>query len=409
MTSARPRRILLRCDANPQLGIGHVARCQALAAALYARGAECIVVGPGREYQTSTAVREWIPHPFGGFEAKAKAEAEAEAEADADATLADAESLAAIAKHHQADWLVLDDYRVNEAYQRVLRKHACRWLQFDGASTQTLWADLVLNSSPAARAENYQKRLGNPATQLLLGPRYAILRSEFAAPNCSGEAASPNDRPAPNDQPAPNDPASPQRLDRAGDTPIRVYLNFGGGDDRGALRWCAQTLLEAFPRPLHLKLVSGQQNPHNETLGLWASRQGHQLEFLVNPPNLAVHLRACDLAILSGGMSCYEADSCGLSMLLVPLVPNQVAHARAWAEHGRAHLLEGWPDVSPSALRAALTQCVAEWEGIQQRPQLTDGLGPRQRPQLTDGLGARQRRQLTDGLGAQRVAELLLA
>ena len=375
MTSARPRRILLRCDANPQLGIGHVARCQALAAALYARGAECIVVGPGREYQTSTAVREWIPHPFGGFEAKA----EDEAEAEADATLADAESLAAIAKHHQADWLVLDDYRVNEAYQRVLGKHACRWLQFDGASTQTLWADLVLNSSPAARAENYQKRLGNPATQLLLGPRYAILRTEFAAPNCSGEAA------------------IPPRLDRAGDTPIRVYLNFGGGDDRGALRWCAQTLLEAFPRPLHLKLVSGQQNPHNEALGQWASSQGHRLEFLVNPPNLAAHLRACDLAILSGGMSCYEADSCGLPMLLVPLVPNQVAHARAWAEHGRAYLLEGWPEVSPAALRAALMQCVAEWEGIQQRPQLTDGLGARQRPQLTDGLGA------------QRVAELLLA
>ena len=351
MNRGQRRRVLLRCDASPQLGIGHVARCQALAAALHARGAECILIGPEPEYRTSDVFRGWIPQTFRGTEA--------------DQYLADAESLAAMAKQYQADWIVLDDYRVNEAYQHVLRKHACRWLQFDGASAQTLWADVVLNSSPGVRAERYQARLANTDTQLLLGPTYAILRPEFASTN------------------APPEPAAAGKLERLGEATIRIYLNFGGGDDRGALRWCAQTLLETFPYPLHLKLVSGPQNPNNRVLAHWASNQGPQLEFLLNPPHVAAQLRECDLAILSGGMSCYEADSCGLDMVLVPLVPNQLAHARAWATHGRAKVLEGWPEVSPAALRAALLNCMVESRGS--RPP-----------------------KLTDGLGAQRVADFLM-
>lgn len=369
MVKPQRRRVLLRCDANPQLGLGHVARCQALAGALHARGADCILIGPERRYQTretsetsktsetNDVFRDWIPHPFGGTEAGNH--------------VADAESLAAMAKHYQADWLVLDDYRVNEHYQHVLRANACRWLQFDGASSQTLWAEVVLNSSPAARAEHYQHRLSNTATQLLLGPRYAILRAEFAAPNTAAKLATTT-------------------------APIRIYLNFGGGDDRGALRWCAETLLDGFSHPLHLKLVSGQQNPNNPALAEWAARQGPQLEFLVNPPQVAAQMRECDLAILSGGMSCYEADTCGLPMLLLPLVSNQLTHARAWANHGRAHLLEAWPEVSPAALRATLLDCVAQWE--------------RERAETPDQtLQPTTRRQLTDGLGAQRVAEILMA
>ena len=173
-------------------------------------------------------------------------------------------------------------------------------------------------------------------------------------------------------------------------------MNFGGGDDRGALRWCADTLLDGFSHPLHLKLVSGQQNPNNPALAEWAARQGPQLEFLVNPPQVAAQMRECDLAILSGGMSCYEADTCGLPMLLLPLVSNQLTHARAWANHGRAHLLEAWPEVSPAALRATLLDCVAQWE--------------RERAETPDQtLQPTTRRQLTDGLGAQRVAEILMA
>ena len=380
MSKPQRRRVLLRCDANPQLGLGHVARCQALAGALHAQGADCILIGPERQYQTSETsetsdvFRDWIPHPFGG--------------AQAGNGVADAESLAAMAKHYQADWLVLDDYRVNEQYQHVLRAHACRWLQFDGASSQTLWADVVLNSSPAARAEHYQHRVSNVATQLLLGPRYAILRAEFAAPNTVAKLATTT-------APSPTSDLT-KRLSPGNNAPIRIYLNFGGGDDRGALRWCADTLLDGFSHPLHLKLVSGQQNPNNPALAEWAARQGPRLEFLVNPPQVAAQMRECDLAILSGGMSCYEADACGLPMLLLPLVPNQLTHARAWAKHGRAHLLEAWPEVSPAALRATLLDCVAQWE--RERAEIPDQtLQPTTCPQLTDGLGA------------QRVAEILMA
>jgi len=388
MRKAEGRRILLRCDANPNLGLGHVARCQALAAALDQLGAECIMLGPDQTYQTSDVFRDWIRQPFGGERANpssATATGTDTAVVAAKAALADANWLAQIANNYQADWLVVDDYRVSEHYQQVLRAHACRWLQFDGSSPQRLWADVVLNSSPAARAEDYQDRVANAASQLLLGPRYAILRTEFA--DASANVAS---------RTSTNTNAklvTRKTVERESESPIQIYLNFGGGDDRGALRWCAQTLLDAFPHPVHLKLVSGEQNPNNGALAEWASRQGPQLEFRVNPPGLSELMLECELAILAGGTSCYEADACGLPMLLLPLVPNQLTHARAWAAHGRAHLIEGWSDASPAALRDRLIARMLEWhrERVEASPKTVQ-----------------HRRRLTDGLGAKRVAERLM-
>jgi len=286
--------VIFRCNAGPEIGFGHLVRCRALAHALYQKGKHCVMVGPDQSYVKPAdheLFEDWIPV------------------ADWSSSADDAQRLIDIAQAHQSKWLVLDDYRVDETYQLELRKFGLRWLQFDGSASKPLWANIVVNANPAAKVEDYAEVLRNADTQLLLGPRYAILRPEF-------------------DHVVPREPWRPVK---------KILVMFGGGDDRGAIQLVLSALLPVTKPDQQLIVITGAENPNNQTLMEWIDAHDKgRVDLYIEPNNVAQLMVSCDLAVMAGGTSTYEAVRCGLPMILITIADNQISQSRAWSKIGKA-------------------------------------------------------------------------
>lgn len=336
--------ILFRCNAGPEIGFGHLTRCRALAHALSEQGEQCVMAGPDKAYanaEDEPLFSAWEPLEWKG-------------------SATDARSLIELAAHHSATGLVLDDYRVNEAYQLVLRSHGLKWLQFEARTDQPIWADIVLNANPVAKAEDYAPILRNPATRLLLGPRYAILRPEFAQVN-------------------PRNPSRPLR---------KVLVTFGGGDDRGAILFVLSTLSPVTPKDLHFLVISGSHNPRNGELKDWIRTNAQdRVHLVINPQPIAPLFAECDLAIMAGGTTTYEAACCGLPMLLITIAENQLRQAQGWAEFNVAVFAGSIIQTSCEKLLNAFSK-VTEPYRLQEQ--------------------SRAGRALVDGLGAQTTASIFV-
>lgn len=303
--------IVFRCGAGPRVGIGHVVRCRQLAVLLGRLGRGAVMVGPSRDYavaRDATLFRDWIPVP------------------DWESSEADAARVVAAAGRFGAAALVMDDYRVDEPYQLVLRAAGLRWMQqFDASRPQPFWADFVVNASPYEKREHYAGLLRGERTEVLFGPRYAILRPEFP----------------------------PETVGEPGRPVTRVLLTFGGGDDHGAIRRVATAL--AGEPDLRFVAVSGPHNPANEALRAWVRDEaGDRVSLLIDPADVAGTFASCDLAVMGGGTSTYEAAACGLPMLLVAMAENQCRQGQGWEDLGAARFLGRAGELSDAALLAAV-------------------------------------------------------
>ncbi len=322
--------ILFRCDANSLLGFGHLMRCRALAAALCALGRECMMVGPDAACQQTGDAKlfsHWIALPWLGHPA------------------ADAADLARIATKYRASALVLDDMRIDESYQRVLAEQGLRWLQFDGARGHPLWADLIVNASPAANGNYYREHALNPAALLLLGPAHAVLRPEFL-----------------------HVPDSQRSTNKK-----RVLLMFGGGDDRGAIRIALQTLHAALPPDICFDVVAGRQNPNHHVLSaLVAALPPGRARYYIEPADLPALMQGCKVAVMAGGTATYEVNLFGVPMVLVSIADNQIPQARAWDAQGQAIYIGELDGLNPQHLADATLEQLSRQS---QPPKLVDGQG----------------------------------
>lgn len=137
--------LLLRSDANPQVGAGHVMRALALAHAWQDEGGKVAHRGrcdlPGLSERLASAdIGRGPAH---------------------------------------ADWVAIDGYGFDSAESRVARSAGARVLVLDDTSHREAYdADLLLNQNPHADPAMYADKTG---AALLLGPRFALLRKEFWA------------------------------------------------------------------------------------------------------------------------------------------------------------------------------------------------------------------------------------
>lgn len=279
--------ILFRCDASPQLGLGHLIRCRALAYALRKQGQQCMMVGPPKIYMNAEDTKLFVVWETLKWES----------------VEADARCVAALVEHFSAAILVLDDYRVDVDYQLLLRSRGLRWLQFETRTDRAIWADIVLNANPAVNSKEYASVLCNPNTKLLLGPHFAMLRPEFSDIN----------------------------LKKYNPHIARVMVTFGGGDDLGLTLFVLATLLPVTPKHIEFVVMSGECNPRNSEITSWIQDNGESRVIIeINPRNVASLIVSCDLAIMAGGSTIYEAACCGLNMILIATAENQINQSNAW-------------------------------------------------------------------------------
>jgi len=348
--------VVFRADANPTIGTGHLMRCLALANALAAEGLRCLFLcraaGIGalaeRIRQAGHDLRlltegspaatagddpphgRWLPHGWAADLALCRQ---------------------ALAGEPTADWLVVDHYALDARWESAAT-FAHRRLIIDDLADRPHAGDLLLDSGlhsdPAAR---YRPWL-NADCQLLAGPRYALLRPEFAA----------------------------RRQVRAVNaTPPHLLVLFGGAD-ADDLTGQTVALLEQLPQPWTADVVVGDLYPHRQVLDERLAGQPH-LRLRVAPPDIAALMAQADIAIGAPGTTSWERCVLALPTIAIAVAANQESMAEALARQG-AHLYLGRSSrLADTPLLSALSLLMGNpgWRQAmsQAAASITDGLGSR--------------------------------
>ncbi|GAB4257794.1 MAG: UDP-2,4-diacetamido-2,4,6-trideoxy-beta-L-altropyranose hydrolase [Deferrisomatales bacterium] len=347
--------LLLRADAGPGIGAGHLMRCLALAQAWGEAGGRAVL-----------AAAELAP----ALAARAAREFdEVVAVAGRPGSREDARATARIARQGGAGWIVLDGYAFGDAYEEEAAGGGARLLALDDCGhADHRCADAVLNQNLHATAALYPRR--GPHTALLLGPRYCLLRREFRA------------RPAPRRR-----PEGPAR---------RVLVTFGGADPLGLTEEALEALaLLPEAEALDCAVAVGGANPRAGSIARAAEAAPFRCRVHRDPPDLAALMAWADLALTAAGSTCWELAHLGVPAAAVVVAENQIAHAQALAEAGTLCLVG-------RAGRLPREQWAEEIRKILGDPRARERMAHRG-PALVDGQGAVRVVEHLAGAGAEPI------
>lgn len=329
--------VAFRADASLDIGTGHVMRCLTLADALAAGGAICAFVcreHPGhlidhihaRGHAVYPLPAPGTGTPAGDVPAHARWLG-VDWETDARQT---AEALTLLPGRSVVDWLVVDHYAIDARWESALRGSRDRLLAIDDLADRPHACDLLLDQNLGRDAADYAALVPKHC-RLLVGPRYALLRPEFAALRES----------------------SLRR--RAQPTLRHLLITMGGVDRPNATGRVLEALADSpLPADCHITAVVGAHAPWRDAVRTAAATLPWRTEVLADVPDMARLMAESDLAIGAAGGTALERCCLGLPSLLVVLADNQRSGAAALDSHGAARLLG-----DPTAIGANLPVAIA--------------------------------------------------
>ncbi|MBI4442278.1 MAG: UDP-2,4-diacetamido-2,4,6-trideoxy-beta-L-altropyranose hydrolase [Acidobacteria bacterium] len=305
--------IVIRADASPDIGIGHVMRCLALAQAwqdLGGRATFAMALGASASEGRLSAE---------GMKVVQLAVRSGSAE--------DAKETAGLARTQGAAWVVLDGYDFGADCQRAIKESGLRLLCIDdNGHAGHYYADLVLNQNLHADESFYSNR--EPYTRLLLGSRYVLLRREFL--KWRGW-----ERP----------------------TPLvarKVLVTLGGGDPENVTLKVIQALQQVQDDGLEARVVVGPTNPHMEQLRSMIRPLGGSIRLETNVCSMPDCIAWADLAIAGAGCTLWELLFMRTPTLALIMADNQRLAAEEIGRQGLAEILGRANTLSLVDLAAAI-------------------------------------------------------
>jgi UDP-2,4-diacetamido-2,4,6-trideoxy-beta-L-altropyranose hydrolase len=311
-------RVIFRADASVMIGTGHVMRCLTLAEVLRDAGASCAFVIRNHLGHLG----DWIAER--GFDVKLLDPpiGQGGTAPPVHASWAgvpwqqDAEETRAV-MGVDVDWLVVDHYAFDACWQRAVAGSEMRIMVIDDLADRPHEADLLLDQNLGREASDYDG-LVPERCQRLIGPRYALLRPEFAAARAASLAG---------------------RLGR----PLRhILITMGGTDAIDATSYVLDALRgAALPDDAHLTVVMGRNAPALARVQSFAAEMPWPTEVAVDVADMAELMAEADLAVGAGGGTTWERCCMGLPSIIVQTADNQKELVRALVAQAVS------PDVGP--------------------------------------------------------------
>lgn len=325
------QRIVIRVDASIEMGMGHLMRCLSLARALaddgtkaffllrgHAAGLTHLIEGeghavrllpdPGRRCDdaTGTAHARWLSTTW---------------QRDAEQTL---EAIGVIGG---ADWLVVDHYALDARWERMQRKRVPRILVIDDLADREHDCDILLDQNLVLEMESrYLPYL--PATcRQLLGPRYALLRPEFATQRRS-------------------------LADRSGQI-RRILICYGGSDPGNETARALFAIKSLSSHALAIDVAIGLSNPHADSISSLC-REMPGTELHRGADNMAQLMTRADLAIGAGGVMSWERCCLGLPTIAIDIAENQTGALAALARAAALVYLGSAPSVTADQIAGSI-------------------------------------------------------
>lgn len=389
-------KIVCRVDASQTIGSGHVMRCLTLANAMRERGAEVRFVcreHPGnlcdfieeQGYPVSRlpmgsaqrdinndalSCRHGMPAAPSCWDAVVGSATEIDAASALPTHAAwlgatweedSAQTREALTDWDAVDWIVVDHYGLDARWEREMRSIASRIMVIDDLADRKHDCDLLLDQNYYFGMETRYDGLVPDGCRKLLGPRYALLRPEFA------EAR--------------------KNLRQRDGFVRRILVFFGGMDPTNETTKAIRAIIGLNRPDIEVDVVVGAPNPHRDEIETLC---GHypNFHFHYQILNMAELMAQADLAVMAGGATTWERAVLGLPSVTLSIAKNQRRLCEDLAELGaNIHLGESG-DIDDEWLTNSLRVLCRQ-------------------PHLLRAIGGRLK-LLTDGKGVNRVAGAIL-
>jgi spore coat polysaccharide biosynthesis predicted glycosyltransferase SpsG len=327
--------ILFRVDGTVRLGWEHLARCQTLAAALQRRRRPTYFLAdlePGSlGLSIKRAGHDWLQahHPAGSPEDLAE-------------VMQEVQRLRPAA-------VILDTPNLQEGYLRELTEAGVLVVVLDNLGATRFPCRLVINPLLAPDDEGYEIGRG---TQLLLGPRYALVRSEIRRV-----------RPLRSQEPA---------------QPFRGLVALG--DDPHHKSADLAKLLLNCPRVGRVDVAVRPCHPTLPALQELAASSPDRLEIVSEPAEVTARVIRCHFAVTAGNTWSLELACVGVPQMSIVQQEAYWPTAQRLEEEGAAMCLGWHENVSAQTIRHAVHNVLSDNLERQAMSrcgrQLIDGRGP---------------------------------
>lgn len=319
--------IAFRTDASVQIGTGHVMRCLTLADALRSEGADCTFICRGHIGHLVNLIRErghqvMMLAESDSLQTNASHELLSHAAWLGTDWATDANDSQQAIGSRTVDWLVVDHYALDHLWEKAMRPFTQKIMVIDDLADRVHDCDLLLDQNLDRSAEDYRSLVPDYANKLI-GPRYALLRPEFAA-------------------------MREKSLARRQDPQLKhLLITLGGVDKDNLAGEVLQTLrICNLPLDLHITVVMGPHAPWLQNVQDIAAAMPRPTQVKVSVRDMASLMTDSDLVIGAAGGTAWECCSLGLPSFVITAAENQRSTAHALKKSGAALLIESTCDIA---------------------------------------------------------------
>lgn len=335
-------RVVFRADASLQIGSGHVMRCLTLAEALRGRGAECHFICREHPGHLLEVIRQRgfavsaLPETVSGYQPSTEQGEPLPAHSawlGCD-WLTDVRQTSEVLASLEPDWLVVDHYALDRRWEINAQPHYRHLLVIDDLADRPHACKLLLDQNLGRETSDYAGLVPEHC-RVLAGPKYALLRPEFAA-------------------------LREYSLQRRQQPQLRnILITMGGVDQPNATGKVLEALKNCpLPADCRISVIMGLQAPWLKQVKELAVTMPWPTEVLVNINDMAQRMVDCDLAIGAAGSTSWERCCLGVPTLMAVLAENQVEIGEALSRRGAAALIGNPVD------KGFRTECIARLSEI---------------------------------------------
>ncbi len=362
--------VIFRVDASLHIGTGHVMRCLTLAHALAARGAKCQFICRNHDGNLISFIERqgFMTHALAHSRTASPNPVQispqpAYANWLGTTQIADAVACAPILQALSPAWLVVDHYALDAEWERALSGLYRRLMVIDDLTNRLHDADLLLNQNLGANPENYIRTVPNRCT-LLCGPKFALLRPEFAR-------------------------LRSYSLNRRLKQPLRkILISLGGVDRENVTGQVVDTLQTiSLPRDCRVTVVMGPSAPWAAAIRKQVGSLTDRVRVLVGVTKMAKLMADSDLSIGAAGATSWERCCLGLPSIIAVLADNQRSAAHSLHKANAARIIPTGAHLT-SELATALDELISSRNRLSQLSLCAS--------------------KISDGAGCERVADSLL-
>jgi len=270
---------MFRVDANQYIGMGHLMRCITLALELKKQHHQVAFI-----YKKSTFDLTLFIENI-GFSAYPIIENTESLAEDALKTSSIISCLTC-----RVDWLIIDNYKLSEQFERSLKKVVGKIMIIDDLANRKHDCDLLLDQNIFC-LNRYDNLVPKYCTKLI-GSEFSLLRNEFLLKR--------------------------NKSKRSLKSLKHILVNFGGGDDKGLIIKAVEAIASLKISDITCDVIIGQANPHKDEL-VESLANNSFIRTHTHVSNISDYMNLADLAIGSGGSSIWERCCLGLPSIITAI------------------------------------------------------------------------------------------